>query len=177
MNNIAAVVSRCGATLGQYILTVKQSPVDLGYSDKVTGNLLRPSSPFYRYSIEPIKVTAAVQEESANGITVVTFNGNEKLRLKIMTTDDINKVIPIPSTKTVREAIERQKSDGGITIFTDYISLTREVTSLNNETRQLMGAFIKELTTQMMTIEEANEAEKAGCKAAMKELGINDINL
>lgn len=178
MNNIAKVVSMCGATLGQYILTVEQSPVDLGYSDKVTANLLRPSSPFYRYSIKPIRVESTRQEESANGITVVTFNDNKKLRLRVMTTDDIGKVIPAPNTKTVREAVERQKHDeNDVTIFTDYIALTREITALNNETRQMMSAFIKELTTQMMVIEESNEAEKNACKAAMKELGITDINL
>lgn len=177
MNNIISVVSKCGATLGQYILTVEQSPVDLGYSEKVTANRLRPSSPFYRYSIKPIRVTNTHFDESANGISVVTFNGNEKLRLRVMSTDDINKVIPAPSTSSVREAIERQKNDGDITIFTDYIALTREVTALNNETRQLMSAFVKELTTQMCTIEEINEAEKMACKSAMKELGINDINL
>lgn len=177
MNSIMTTVSKCGAQLGQYILTVKQTPIDLLYTEKVATDRLRPSRPFYRYSIEPIRVIRTEWIESPNDITVIKFNDDDKLRLRVMGTDDFGKLIPAPTTTTIREAISKQKENNEPVIFVDYPALVREITALNNESRMMMDSFVKELMTQMATIESANEAEKTSCRAAMKELGITDLNL
>lgn len=178
MNNVRINAATCGATLGKKILIVERNPVDPGYSDAKKNGLLHLSRPIYLYSIKPIEVISVSLITTMNNETQVEFNGNPQLRLAIANIDDISKVIPIPSSTTVKAAIERYERSNKeeVTIFTDYEKLLREVIALNVDEKKILNNFITQQLKFCGTLAEANEVETTACKVALKEFGI-DLNL
>lgn len=168
----------CGAVLGKKICTVKRDPVDLDYNDKKKNDILRLSRPIYKYAIESHDITSVRLITTANNEKKVEFNENPKLRLSIANIEDINQIVPVPSAKTVSQAISKFERSNGeeLTIFFDMEKLTREVIALNIDSKKELEAFINEQMKYLGTLTQANEVEAAACRASMKELGI-DVNI
>lgn len=174
VKNEVILASQCGATLGKYILTVEKNPVDLKYTEKVSSGVLRTSSPIYLYSIKPTRVESIRLVESANGVQSVEFNGDAELRLPLANVSDIDAIIPKPSAKSVKDALNKS---GEKVIFTDYVKLTKEIVALNTESRLALEAFINEQMKFISTFTSANLAEQEACKKAMMDEGMDVSNL
>lgn len=175
MNKTKINAAKCGATLGKKILTIKRNPVDPGYSDAVKNDKLRLSRPIFLYSIQAIEVTSVALVTTANNERKIEFNNNAQLRLDIANIDDINKIIPVPTSQSVKRAIERYEQSNGeeITIFLDYEKLLREVTALNLEEKKALNAFITKQAEFLETFSTANEIERTACKMELQEFGIS----
>lgn len=172
--NTIEIASQCGTTLLKYILVVERNPVDAGYTKKKIDGILIPSQPFYRYSIKPIRVTGVSVVESANETPFIVFNKPEDgLRLPLANIDTLEALIPKPSTESVRRAIAKYETDKERIVFTDYMSLWREVDSLNKETLSMMNNFINEQMQLATSLSESNDLELSACKNAMKECGVD----
>lgn len=173
MKQEVLLASQCGAVLGKFILVVERNPVDPDYSRKVTENRLRTSSPIYLYSIKPILVNQTKIVETANNGKFVEYNEDPTLRIPLITSEEINKLIPKPSAETVRAAIAKFETTKQKTIFIDYPSLTKEIAALNAESEAILTAFTNELMKCVKTLRDATAAEISACKSAMEDEGID----
>lgn len=167
------IASQCGATLGKFILVVERNNVDPNYSNKVTNNLVRPSLPFFLYSINPIQVTSVAIVETANNTKRIQFNNDPKLRLPLAGIDDFSAVIPKVNSTTVKDAIKKEELTGEKTIFIDWPSLTKEIEALNTEQQSALSAFVTEQMKFVGTYKDANTKEILACKNAMNSIGVN----
>lgn len=167
------IASQCGATLGKFILVVERNNVDPNYSNKVTNNLVRPSLPFFLYSINPIQVTSVAIVETANNTKRIQFNNDPKLRLPLAGIDDFSAVIPKVNSATVKDAIKKEELTGEKTIFIDWPVLTKEIEALNTEQQSALSAFVTEQMKFVGTYKDANTKEILACKNAMNSIGVS----
>lgn len=167
------IASQCGATLGKFILVVERNNVDPNYSNKVTNNLVRPSLPFFLYSINPIQVTSVAIVETANNTKRIQFNNDPKLRLPLAGIDDFSAVIPKVNSTTVKDAIKKEELTGEKTIFIDWPALTKEIEALNTEQQSALSSFVTEQMKFVGTYKNANTKEILACKNAMNSIGVS----
>lgn len=173
MKNEILLASRCGSSLGKFILTIERNPVDPDYSRKVTENKLRTSSPIYLYSIQPIRVSSVRIVETANHGKFAEYNEDPTLRIPLISGEEVDKLIPKPNADSVRQAINKFETSKQKTIFIDYPALVKEVAALNNESEAILTNFINELMKNVKTLREATNTEIAACKNAMEDEGID----
>ena len=158
------------ALYGRRVCYPVSDNLDLNHGRKEKGEFpgLRLAIPMKKYFLEVKDITTVDIVTTANGKTVIQFNGDPDLQFAL--TSDISDIVKAES-KDVHEAIKLYEATGQKTFFCNVQMVTDTIAGLNRANAKDIESFIDELTDQAVALETLNNMIIDDTKAYYKSIG------
>ena len=169
-----AVIESWGI-IGKKLFTVRATPVDLNWNDKIKNNdPLRLVKPIMKYSIESIEViSTALRVAPDNSTLLIELNENTNLQFKLAPA----KFCEVTLDK-IKEAIasNENKETGRTPIFfRDSNALTSQVNRLNDLEKAKCDQIAEEMLAMSQALSDLNKLQADANDRYYEELGKDSL--